>query len=274
MGLALALLAGGSASGAAAAALDYPLAVAASESGAIYLADRNLPGIWVVENGVLRLLFEGSKRFRTPLNAPRCLALDKDGALLAGDSATREVYRINAGGQAEPLVRSGTGIGIPMGIAVTNSGDLLVSDLETHYIWKVPHAGGEAAMWVQIPAPRGVCIDGEGNLWVVSHGKDQLVKVSPEGAVEPVVKGRPFEFPHTVVLDEAGAAYVADGYAKAVWKVPAGGEPVKWAEGQGLDNPVGLAWLGKQLLICDPRAQAVFQADAEGKLTRLEFKTP
>lgn len=260
---------------ATAAELDYPLAIAVNEGGTIFLADRNLPGVWSAEGGNLKLFFEGSKKFRTPLNAPRCLAIGKDGHVLAGDSATREVYRLGDDGKPEALVQGGTGIGIPMGIAVTKSGDLLVSDLELHAIWKVPQAGGEAVKWVEVKAPHGVCIDGDDNLLVVVHDQtQQLVRISPDGKVQTVVKGRPFEFPHSVVLDDDKNAYVCDGYGKCVWKVPPSGEPVKWARDQGLDNPVGLAWQGKQLLIVDPRAKGVFQADDKGKLTKLKLQGP
>src|SRR5258708_6066589 len=81
-----------------AAELDYPLAIAASDAGEIYLADRNLPGVWRVKEGELTLFFEASKKLKTPLNAVRCLALDQNGKLLAGDSATREVYRFDDAG--------------------------------------------------------------------------------------------------------------------------------------------------------------------------------
>jgi len=44
-------------------------------------------------------------------------------------------------------------------------------------------------------------------------------------------------------------------------------------QGKPLVNPVGLAWQGKQLLVVDPRAKAVFQISNEGKLSPLELKT-
>ena len=58
---------------------NYPLAVIATESGTVYVADRNLPGVWKVEDGKKSIYFQGSKKFRTPLNAIRCLAIDHEG---------------------------------------------------------------------------------------------------------------------------------------------------------------------------------------------------
>jgi len=250
--------------------MEYPLGLAVTESGAFYVADRNLPGVWRADGTDLSLYFKGSKQFRTPLNAIRCLAIDGSGSLLAGDSATREVYRFDGDGKPVPL--TDCGIGIPMGIAVDSKGQILVSDLELHRIWKVPKEGGKPVLVAEVPAPRGVCIDSKDHLWVVSHGKNQLVRVAPDGAVETVVEGRPFQFPHAVVLGTDNAAYVCDGYAKAIWKVASGEKPKKWVSGEPLINPVGMAWQDDSLLVVDPHAKTVFPVDPNGKVTPLKFK--
>ncbi len=231
--------------------MQYPLSAAVSESGTIYVGDRNLPGVWKIEGGKLSLFFEGSKRYRTPLYAVRCLAIDKAGSLLAGDSATREVYRFDKAGKPVPLTDGG--IGMPMSIAVNSKGDLLVADLELHRIWKVPAAGGKPEQVAEVQAPRGVCIDSEDNVWVVSHGKNQVVRITASGKVEAVVEGRPFVFPHNIVLSPDKTAFVTDGYSKAVWRIPPGGKPEKWVSGDPLVNPVGLTWKKDNLLVVDPR---------------------
>ena len=69
----------------------YPLAVGVDSNRTIYVVDRDLPGIWKVQDGKPSIYFQGSKKFRTPLNAVRCLAFDSKGVLSAGDSSTREV---------------------------------------------------------------------------------------------------------------------------------------------------------------------------------------
>lgn len=248
-----------------AADMQYPLAVVAADDGTTFVADRKLPGIWKVSGNEAAVYFQGSKKFRTPLNAVRCVALDKEGRLLAGDSSTREVYRFDKEGKPQPLTKGG--IGIPMAIAVDAGGDLFVADLETQRIWKVPSAGGEPQEFAVIPAPRGLAFDKEGRLWAVSHGKNQVVRFGADGKSEVVVKGRPFRFPHQIVLDEQGTAFVTDGYAKAIWKISGSDAPAKLVEGKPLDNPVGIAVRGKGLLIADPRANALFAIDEEGKLS-------
>lgn len=245
----------------------YPLAVASTADGPVYLADRDLPGVWKIADGKLSLFFQASKKFRTPLNAVRCLALDAEGKLLAGDSSTRDVYRFNDAGEPVPLTKGG--IGIPMAIAVAKNGDLVVADLELHILWSVPAAGGAAKKLADVPAPRGVAIDATDRVWIVSHGADQVLRLKPDGGLETVVKGRPFQFPHQIVVTDDKTAFVTDGYAKAVWKVVEGAEPQKLCAGEPLVNPVGIARRGDRLLVADPRAKAVFQIDLTGKIEKM-----
>ncbi|MCY2965441.1 MAG: hypothetical protein NT069_17705 [Planctomycetota bacterium] len=40
------------------AGMEYPLAVAAADNGPVYVADRNLPGVWKITDGKLELLFQ------------------------------------------------------------------------------------------------------------------------------------------------------------------------------------------------------------------------
>jgi hypothetical protein len=250
------------------AQMQYPLSVAAADDGAIFVADRYLPGVWKLEDAKLSRFFEGSKKYRTPLNAVRCVVMDRSGALIAGDTATRDIYRFDDSGKPVPLTEGG--IGMPMSIAVNSQGELLVADLELHRIWRVPAKGGEPQPLADVQAPRGIVCDAEDHLWVVAQGgKDQVVRVSPAGEVSVVVAGRPFQFPHNIVLAADRTAYVTDGFAKTIWKIPPGGKPEAWVAGEPLINPVGLAWRQQNLLVVDPHARAVFEVDPEGRLQKL-----
>ena len=142
------LLGSGDSSDTKAAEMTYPVAVATDAQGAIYLADRNLPGVWQIKDGQRTLYFEGSKKFRTPLNAVRCLVVDAQGQLLAGDTSTREVYRFNAEKKPQPLTKGG--VGIPMVMALDKAGNLFIGDLETQRIFKQPAAGGELVEFAKV----------------------------------------------------------------------------------------------------------------------------
>lgn len=254
-----------------AAEFQYPLSVVADKDGTLFIADRKLPGIWKVVGGKASIYFQASKQFRTRLNAVRCVAIDNDGRLLAGDSATREIYRFGADGNPVPLTKGG--IGIPMCIAVHKDGSLYVSDLELQRIWKVPAAGGEPKEVAQYAGCRGLVFDKAGQLWALSTSalKSQLVKVG-DGKVEPLAKKMAFQFPHNIVMGKDGQFIVSDGYAKTLWRVDLEGNATKWVSGEPFKNPVGLGWNGDTLLVADPRTQSILSVDAAGKVTTLKIE--
>ncbi|MCY2965440.1 MAG: hypothetical protein NT069_17700 [Planctomycetota bacterium] len=167
-----------------------------------------------------------------------------------------------------------------MAIAFDKDGNLIVADLEPPgRIVRIPAAGGEPVEIAQINAPRGLTVDGEGRIWVVTHGKDrQVVRILPDGKVETVVSGRPFEFPQSITLDAAGNAYIADGYAKAIWKVTPDGKSTKLFEGAPLAHPDCVTRQGDHLLVVDPHAKkgdpklaGVFSLSLDGKLVPIEL---
>ncbi len=246
--------------------LQYPLTGVVSADGkSVFIADLNQTGVWKLSDGKLAVFFQASKKFRTPLNRVRSVGLDRNGKLLAGDSSTREVYRFDDEGKPQPLTNGG--IGIPMDLVVDPDNNIFVTDLELKWIWKIPASGGKAEKFAEVEAPRGITIDADKNLWVVNHGKNQLLRVTPDAKVEVVVEGRPWGFPHEIELDKNKTAFVTDGYGKAVWKVSLGGKPEKLVSGEPLVNPVGLTWQGETLLVIDPRAKRVFAIDSKGKLS-------
>jgi len=200
--------------------------------------------------------------------------LAADGTLYVGDSATREVYRLGEDGTATPLTDGA--IGIPVDIAVNSTGQLFVSDLETQRIWKLPASASTTSEPIaaeevaQLAAPRGLFVDAEDRLWAIAaSGEAPLVRIGADGMIEPVVTTRAFEFPHDVVVDEAGIAFVSDNYARCIWQVSLAGEVSKVASGEPLSGPVGLAQGAGGVLIADPRTNAILQLDSSGMLTAI-----
>ena len=248
--------------------LQYPLAVTAREDGVVFVADRGLPGIWKIESGHRSVFFRGSKRFRTPLNAVRCLTIDHQGRLLAGDSSTRDVYRFDEQNRPQPLTDGA--IGIPMSIAVAPDGTIYTADLELHRIWKMPAAGSKTPQEsAVINSPRGLALDDSGTLWVLStssqHG--QIQKVDPDGQIYPFVTSHPFRLPHKLVLLDDGSACVTDNYSHCVWRVTTDGHCEKWVDGPPLDRPVGLCRLADDLLITDPHIRTIFRLSPDRQLS-------
>ena len=246
----------------------YPIAVAATPSGVIYVADRALPGIWKIEGDNTEVYFQADRKFRTPLNAVRCVAVDAQGRLLAGDSATREVYRFEDG---KPIPLTGGGIGIPMAIAVAADGTLHVADTEVHRIWTIPASGGKPEPSTTAIAARGLAFDDDGALWVVSgsNSDGQVLRITADRSTQTIVTDRPFQYPHNIVPGPEGTAFVSDNYAAAVWKIDSEGGTEKWIAGEPLVKPVGLARNGDTVLVADPHAHAVFSVTSDGTITKL-----
>lgn len=253
-------------------AFQYPIGVAVGADGVVYVADKDLPGIWRITDGKAEIFFRGSKRFKTPLNRVYCVAIDREGRLLAGDSATREIYRFSADGKPEPLTNGY--IGIPVAIAVGADDTIYVADLESHRVWTFGKDGlkpGEDPSEVALLSGiRGLAFDGEGRLLLVTTLEDPVRRVSKTGELETIVVGRPFQFPHQIVVGKDGSMFVTDNYAATVWKVPAGGgEPKPFAQGAPFNKPVGLAKRGDDLLVADPHAKKIFVLSPDGKAATL-----
>jgi hypothetical protein len=244
----------------------YPLDVAAGKDGEFYIADRKLPGILKLKDGELSVLVAGEKKFRTPLNAIRCVHVTADGTLLAGDSATREVYKVAADGQLTPLTKGF--VGIPTQIS-SQGETVYVTDLELARVWKFPIAGGEPQEVAVVAGPRGVDVDAEGNVWILSPQQPQLRKVAADKTETVVHQGLTFEFPQEVLVGKDGSAYVSDGYAKCIWKVGADGQAAKWATHEKFSNPVGMGWAGDDLLLIDSRAPGLFRITPAGEVTQV-----
>jgi sugar lactone lactonase YvrE len=156
-----------------------------------------------------------------------------------------------------------------MGIVIDPDGNPVVADLGLAAIFRVPSAGGEPQEIARVPAPHGIARDRDGGFVVVSHGKDQLVHVSENGDVTPIVKGSlaPKNFPHHVVVDASGYM-VSDGYAKAIWRVTPDGKVKAVVQGEPLINPVGIALEPDgNVLVADPHAKKLFRLTPAGQLT-------
>lgn len=248
----------------------YVLDAAVGADGTYFVADRKLPGIWKLKDGTNSALVKAAKQFRTPLNAVRCVTVAADGKLYAGDTATREIYLVSETGEAKPLT-NGT-IGIPMAIAIAGE-TIYANDLELQRIWKFPAAGlpitQQPTEFAVIAGCRGLYVDDKGFIWALSSLKPQLRKYSGDGKFEVVVDDLVFEFPHQVTVTPDGTAYVTDGYAKAIWKIPPGGKPEKWVSGEPFVNPIGIRQQGDKLIICDSRANALFQVGPDKQITKI-----
>jgi sugar lactone lactonase YvrE len=245
---------------------DYPLAVAVSGDD-VYVVDLDLPGVW--KAGESRELFaRGTKLLRKPMNRPRCVIMHPDGGVLVGDSATREIYRIESAG-AEPKPLTDGHVGIAMAMTLDAEGKTLyVGDAEKRATFRLPISGGMPELVARVNA-RGLAFDADGKLWAVTPDDAAIQRIDVETKeVEKIVTGRPFQYPNGLCW-AGDHGYVTDGYGKCIWKFTADGKTEKWHEGDPLVGPVGIAVDDKSVFVADPKQKQVYQFDRESK----EFKT-
>lgn len=235
------------------------------------VVDRNLPGVLKIDDkGMVSEVFKASKKFRTPLNAARSILVRADKSIVVGDSATRQIYQM---GDAEPkpLLTNNPGIGIPYAMAENADGDLFIADLEPPgRIFKLKKGSTEPEVFATQPGVRGLAVDAKGNLIVLTGLGEALLKYSPDGKREVILKDRPFNFPNSIVI-VGEDIYVADSYKKCIWKIGADGKPVVFAD-KGLDYPGGLAVMGETILVTDAKAKAIKQIDSAGSVTEFRAK--
>lgn len=244
----------------------YPLAVAV-DGDDIYCVDLDVPGVWMA--GSSRELFcRGSRFLRKPMNRPRCIVMHPGGGVLVGDSATREVYKID-GVNTEPIGLTDGHIGIPMALAIDAAGKMLyVGDAEKRATFRLPIDGGKPELVARVNA-RGLAFDADGNLWAVTPDAVAIVRINVETKeVEEIVTGRPFQYPNGICW-AGDHGYVTDGYGKCIWTFTADGKSEKWYEGEPLVGPVGIALTEDSLYVADPKQKQVFQFDRDSK----EYKT-
>ncbi len=242
--------------------LSYPVDIAAGPDGVIYVADPHWHGVWKWSGDKAEKLVQGTKMNRTPLNATRAVAVAPDGTVLVADTAMREVYRVGKDGKLEPITDAQ--LGTPLDMAVKTDGTIYIADAEVHKLLRIDAKSGKVEFVADVN-PRGVFVDSEQQVWVVSMNPEQLLIVADDGSVKEIVGERTFNFPHQVVVNAAGDAFVTDGYEKAIWKVAKGGKPEVWFKGEPLQNPVGICLVDDLPVVVDPRAAKVFKFDKEGK---------
>ncbi|MCG8649808.1 MAG: LpqB family beta-propeller domain-containing protein, partial [Pirellulales bacterium] len=166
--------------------------MAVNDATEVFVVDLDLPGVWKAGEAAPELFVRGSNLLRHPLNRPRAIAIHPQGGLLVGDSATREVYWIEAAqAEAKPLTEGR--LGNAMAIAVSPDGKTVyVGDAEKRALFRFPIEGGQPELVARVNA-RGLAFDGQGWLWAVTPDDAAVQRIDVESKeVESVVTGRPF----------------------------------------------------------------------------------
>ena len=118
-------------------------------------------------------------------------------------------------------------------------------------------ASGASKTIYAIGNPRGVAVNGAGNVFVVDISANQIFKVTPAGTTSAVSLGVTLNSPFGLALDAAGNLYIADAGNNRVLELPYGGAAATVLNVTGLNFPEGLTIDGAgNLLIANTRASA------------------
>src|SRR6185369_11256934 len=169
-----------------------------------------------------------------PIQGLHCVfKLDQDGivTLVAGNS--RPGYSGDGGPATAAQLDS------PLGLTVDGAGNVFIGDRKNHRVRKVSPSGiivtvagngtqgfagdGGPATDAQLNSPRGLAVDGAGNLFIADVDNHRVRRVSPDGIITTVAgngsvgvsgdggpaTGSPV-FPTGVAVDGAGNLFIAD----------------------------------------------------------------
>ena len=207
----------------------------------------------------------------------------------------------------------------PAGVATDGAGNVYIADTDNNRIRKVDSTGtittiagggvcclnypgdGGPAVNAQLWSPKGVAVDGAGNLFIADTDNDRIRKVDSAGVIStvagtgdpgfrgdggPAVKAKLFR-PSGVVVDGAGNVYIADYAWNRIRKVDStgmittiagsgprddggfggDGDPAVKAQ---LAHPSGVALDGVgNLYIADTDNQRIRKVDSTGTITTI-----
>jgi uncharacterized protein (TIGR03437 family) len=269
---------------ATAALLTQPLDLAADGNGNLYIADQHRVRRIAVKGTITTVagadylygIGDGGAATAAELSMPSAVALDAAGDLYIADTGTNRVRRAQASGGIETV--AGNGMGAPGGeatpavstslmtpgaVALDPFGNLLVVETGAHRVRQVTADGlirtvagtGKAGLGpdsltpaeTELSAPRGVCLDRFGNLYIVDTGNSRVLLAPAQGMVLTAAGNGAQGFagdagpapiaqlnqPTACALDSAGDLYIADTQNHRIRKVDATGA-IRTVAGNGI----------------------------------------
>lgn len=265
----------GSADGPAAAArFFHPTGVGLDRAGNIYVADLGNHTIRkITPSGVVSTVAgPGSFHVRgyadgtgsaVRFNHPSGVAVDSFGNVFVADMGNNVIRKITPNGLVSTFagmyLQSGKADGVgsaarfaaPHGITIDAADNLYVADVALFNIRKITPAGQVTTIAglaynrgsadgtgtdARFDTPRGVAVDGAGNLYVADTDNETIRKIDRAGRVTTLAglagssgsedgtgSSARFERPHGVAVDPAGNVYVADWLGNTIRKITPGG---------------------------------------------------
>ncbi len=258
------------------AQLNNSAGVALDAFGNIYIADASNHRIRKVSptgtittfagTGVGGFSGDGGQAVSAQLNNPFGIAVDAIGNVYIGDFSNHRVRKVNTLGVISTIAGtttagfSGDGaaanlaqLNLPFGVAVDGAGNIYIVDSGNNRVRKISNTGiistiagttvagfggdGGIATLAQLNNPRGVSVDGAGNVYIADMANQKVRKINTSGIISTIAGTTTGGYsgdggqatiaqltsPHGVAIDKAGNVYIADAGNHRIRKVNTSG---------------------------------------------------
>jgi sugar lactone lactonase YvrE len=262
--------------------IPYSIAVDASEN--IYVTESTSYAVRkITQAGVVSTLagkettsgFLDAQGTNALFAGPKGLTVDSSGNIYVADANNNRIRKITSSGTVTTFAGDGTagfldGQGTaakfnnPIGVAVTGSGVIYVSDALNNRIRAISGTGlvstfaGSGATGLvngqgtaaQFNTPRALTVDSSGNIYLVDYNNNRIRKITNTGAVTTLsgtgafgaVNGvgtvATFKYPEGIAVDASGNSFVADVTNNSIRKITNSGDTSTYAGTavRGLEN--------------------------------------
>jgi uncharacterized protein (TIGR03437 family) len=225
-----------------------PNGVSVDAAGNIYIADtgdarirRVSPDgtITTVAGTFAGFAGDGGPATSAELSDPSKAIVAPNGSIYIADTSNSRIRVIGPDGTIQTVAGTGTGLSGPRDVAVDAAGNLYIADTNNGRIRRVAHGqlttiagsglfgyqGDEGpAVNAAFASPRGVAVDGQGNVYVADTINNRVREIAIDGTITTIAGGANAGFsgdgrpavlaaltqPTSVAVDSTGNVYVAD----------------------------------------------------------------
>jgi sugar lactone lactonase YvrE/outer membrane lipoprotein-sorting protein len=302
-----------------------PAAVAVDRNGNLYVADSSGARVLRVSPEGLAVVVAGTgipgnggdgvQAIFSELNQPASLAVDADGNLYIAEAGAGRIRKVTPDGMIA-TIPGATQLRRVGGIAVDTFGNLYFSETASHRVRKVTPDGevstvagigtsgskgdGGPAIAAQLASPRGLAVDGVGNIYIADTGNHRVRRVAKDGTIVLVAGSGSAGFsgdrglavlaqlknPSGVATDSVGSVYVADSSDYRIRKITTDGmietvgvtgadvEPASGIQVQVNSLSSIATDSGGHVYLADPAKSRVLSITPDGAVSTVRGTTP